>query len=424
MKRLGQILKKKEPIKYEDEELLRKFNRFLQEDALGCDKAKRISAKAMIWEAYREIHPFRDRSIQWIHGSTSAALPIMMRFQREVGGERPALVPTGMLLKHNLVPLTGELCNGISVMGINRTALSGMGFYNLDVAESYARRRGPFGVKGPPLPMYVMNFEKEKKIIDDYQKLDIKDLSMGSLLRLKVAVLRLLWMRPENVDFEAVKEQINDLKQKIERSKTLLHQDWQMFGGYIGESTHFIGRRDVKSNERLKTGQLVIIGSSYGFVSRYDAKNKKYSVIISKRVGTQGETYFEPSEIRVPEENEKKRLQSKPLEGDLAQMNSLDDDIESIYCLFDTIHSLKPNPEEQHLIGSSFPIVWASCTLQPVSFKGGVRGEIVVQQNAELGVDIQLAFTDKEHVETLRKQVSPFGVTVMSFEAAALKRKG
>jgi hypothetical protein len=318
-----------------------------------------------------------------------------------------------------MAPLSGELGPGIG--GINRTALSGMGLYALSVAESYARRSGFFGGK-TPVSLYVMDFEQEKRIIDDYQGSDIKNLSIRSLSRLKVSVLRLLLMRPENVEIDRIKDQIKELKQKIDKSLPPLFTDWRLFGGYIGESAASAACRKLDFNEKLERGQLVVIEEKkvYGIVSRYDNNNKQYSVITDKKgEGTiESVMFFDPSGMQVLEQP----LEPKPLEVDLVQMDTLDKELESIYHLFDTVRPLELNSEERNLIGSSFPIVWASCTLRPVYFSSGIRGEIVVQQSAKLGADIQLAFTDKEHMETLRKQVFPFGVAVMSFEAADLKK--
>jgi hypothetical protein len=87
------------------------------------------------------------------------------------------------------------------------------------------------------------------------------------------------------------------------------------------------------------------------------------------------------------------------------------------------VQPLALSEKEKDLIGIRFPIVWASCTLIPEYASGmsAVAGEFRVKQSAQLGRDIQLAITDKEHLETLRQQVAPFGVQVITFEAAALQ---
>ena len=60
----------------------------------------------------------KDHTIQWIHGTRSAALGVMLATDH-------TLHPTGHLLEHNIYPLSGELGNGISGEGINRDNLSG-----------------------------------------------------------------------------------------------------------------------------------------------------------------------------------------------------------------------------------------------------------------------------------------------------------
>ncbi|MCE2982881.1 MAG: hypothetical protein LW832_04870, partial [Parachlamydia sp.] len=70
-------------------------------------------------EQLRKSEHLQERNITWLHGTRSPALGVMLAMDK-------TLYPTGMLLKKNIIPLTGELGQGIIPdTGVNNTKLSG-----------------------------------------------------------------------------------------------------------------------------------------------------------------------------------------------------------------------------------------------------------------------------------------------------------
>lgn len=61
----------------------------------------------------------KRKNIKWLHGTRSPAMQVMLATDK-------SLYPTGVLLEHKIIPLTGELSMGIIPgMGVNNTNLSG-----------------------------------------------------------------------------------------------------------------------------------------------------------------------------------------------------------------------------------------------------------------------------------------------------------
>lgn len=71
--------------------------------------------------------------ISWVTGSSSSSLVPIFRFHV---GEGPGLIPTGILLRHNIAPLCGELSVGIDCNGVNQQSLSG---FSIDYCKDIFR---------------------------------------------------------------------------------------------------------------------------------------------------------------------------------------------------------------------------------------------------------------------------------------------
>ncbi len=96
---------------------------------------RRIFSRGEEYRSFFQMESLRDKKIVWLSGSSSSSLvPI---FQRQIEG-RPALIPTGLLLLKNIVPLTGMLDIGLA--GINQHSLSGVMLDSSDVAIQYAEK--------------------------------------------------------------------------------------------------------------------------------------------------------------------------------------------------------------------------------------------------------------------------------------------
>jgi hypothetical protein len=78
-------------------------------------------------EQLRFSSALQERSITWLHGTRSPALGVMLATDKK-------LHPTGMLLKKNIIPLTGELGIGIQPgAGVNNSNISGTSLSPLGV---------------------------------------------------------------------------------------------------------------------------------------------------------------------------------------------------------------------------------------------------------------------------------------------------
>jgi hypothetical protein len=92
--------------------------------------------------------------------------------------------------------------------------------------------------------------------------------------------------------------------------------------------------------------------------------------------------------------------------------------VQEIASLFDTVNPIALSEGSLFLINDSFPLVWGSCSVEGEPFQHGIRGERIIRGNAVLGKDIEVVFTDHEHVKALENAVKPYGITVLSFDAA------
>lgn len=78
------------------------------------------------------MHPLYNKPLFWVTGSSTHSLVGVFKAREHAFTYyKPSLVPTGMLLKHDIVPLSGELGDGITTRGVNQEHLSGV------LAEAY-----------------------------------------------------------------------------------------------------------------------------------------------------------------------------------------------------------------------------------------------------------------------------------------------
>lgn len=84
-------------------------------------------------EQVRCSEALKKKPISWLHGTRSPALAVMMATDK-------TMHPTGQLLEHNVIPLTGELGIGITGSGVNRENISGTSISRLgaETTVSYA----------------------------------------------------------------------------------------------------------------------------------------------------------------------------------------------------------------------------------------------------------------------------------------------
>lgn len=150
--------------------------------------------------------PLNMRQITWITGNRSAAIIGMEAAAKTALSQRPALVPTGQLLKHNLVPLTGYLGQNVLSSGINMEYLSGMKLRGIETCLLYSTRNDKI-FSGFEELKYILGFKNE----------------FLELNRLKIAVLRLILMKELPSLWDTLKDHL--IQTVMPQAKDPAHSD-------------------------------------------------------------------------------------------------------------------------------------------------------------------------------------------------------
>lgn len=155
----------------------------------------------------------KNKKITFITGSNSSTIPTILQVPERHSAlvKKPALIPTGLLLKHNIIPFNaGELGSGINNNGVNQTKLSGMEFGGLETCIWYASTQGinNLDANDPLKPIRKICQKKE-------------DLYFFEIFNLRLAALRLLLLGVKNEMCNEAKTWITNLQnvQSIYRSE-------------------------------------------------------------------------------------------------------------------------------------------------------------------------------------------------------------
>jgi hypothetical protein len=144
------------------------------------------------------------KPVKWLTGTNSYTLVGMHLAMIKGLTSRLSLVPTGTLLNHNLVPLAGELGDGIGKRGINIKRLSGCHAFNYMGAFRYAKEK----------EFYFDQALTWSKLLETikYLPIDEKHLSdKASLNPFKVALLRYLhFAHPSDETRKIIKSHLSD----------------------------------------------------------------------------------------------------------------------------------------------------------------------------------------------------------------------
>ena len=158
----------------------------------------------------------KDKQWKWMSGSQSHALPLI--FKRQLSGQGPSLVPSGILLRHHIAPLCGELNFGVTpgIVGTNNEHLSGVGFPHLRQAMRYAETKS-FG--------FDQQLEKDKIKKAEEEMLHPPSASRrfswlipSSIRKFHISCLRLLQMNGfSQEEKDHIKNFLNDYKKQLEQ---------------------------------------------------------------------------------------------------------------------------------------------------------------------------------------------------------------
>jgi len=365
-----------------------------------------------IWNASEEAKDFlqQDKKITFITGSKSSTIPLIIKIPHLAPhlGEKPALIPTGELLRNHIAPLTGELGYGILENGINQIALSGMRFAGLTTCMSYATAKG-------------MNFQAEKEIEKIFST---REMAPSFVLpTLQVAIIRLLLMGEKKEEYDRIKKYITQLINS-EKNTPPLKKEWARFATLTGLPC---SQQPSRPTKELQRGEVVAVprtGSTlpkYGIiVDRND--DESYTVVVEKDgtkkiVSSNSITVIDETAL-IAEICSKQGIDSRTesLFGNL--LKSKKEQLQELLELFSTVKPISWDPEELSLIRQPCPVVWASVTVKPEVFNAGIRGEHILRTHAVLGDQIQFAFTNQANVDKLQNVLAKYKVQVLSIEAA------
>ncbi|KIC73455.1 hypothetical protein DB42_CB00030 [Neochlamydia sp. EPS4] len=412
--------------------ILARFQHYLNHKGIPPEKLKdKIYLKTTL-QAYRKeifstnqtLHrKMKGKKIQWITSSRSAALPLMQRIAQiaDKTGKQifkaPTLVSTSILLHYKLAPLTGELGLGISPVAVNKENLSGMAMKGFETCWAYAQKSRSL-------------FDTQKEI----EKILNFDPMLGlSTNRLKIAVLRLILMNQHPTRWPRLKHHIRTkilakaLQAETIFQKSPLEEGWEAKGKLIGIPFPKRGRK-INEKEILIKGQIVVIPRSsgerkLGMVCEAAAQEDSYNYTILVEIEGGGKRIYKARKIRIPKDEDLieifKGLPNLNSTQTITLKNLLRSqvqEIRKILKLFNQVKPLELSPIQASLIKNSFPLVWASSTINSKNYQLDGKGESLVTGHAELGKDIQFAFTDEKHVDVLKEAVEPYGVTVLTVQ--------
>lgn len=380
-----------------------------------------------IWNASVESHGFlqQKKIITFITGSKSSSIPSILKTHKLAPKlcSRPALVSTGQLFEHNIVPFSGELFEGISKKGINLTHLSGMRMAGLEACLDYAGN-----------PQFTFNADKELAFIKG-----IHGEHEVFLQRLKVAVLRLLLSGEKREEYENLKQHLENQKKK-HRPSSPINPKWESQAVLISQplSPLLIETSDNLDKDgkpvTLRRGQVVGVPSA-DFNERYGIIEKVFPdgscrVIVEQDFRITKEfpadkIIIVPDSVLDKEASALKETTSLNEAGNYNIWQILKEPqeaLDEIIKLFDTIVPFNFSDQEKSLIKEPFPIVWAAINLDNVSILRNhnllVKGEHAIKGPLELGKHVQVVFTAEQNVQKLREMVKEHDVQVLSFEAA------
>jgi len=149
----------------------------------------------------------RSREISWVTGTNSYTLIGMDLAIQKGLTSRLTLIPTGELIKNDLVPLAGELGDGIKKHGINLSKLSGCHASHYLGAFEYATNQKLHYVKQSPieaLKRALKFLPRNKECLKDLENLNhfkidlLRALYFGKLChkeRFKIKVILNVWLK-------------------------------------------------------------------------------------------------------------------------------------------------------------------------------------------------------------------------------------
>ena len=329
--------------------------------------------------------------LRWLHGTRSPTLIGIDRVAREDFSEgRHLLVPTGTLVAHNIVPLTGELCMGIGQNGGNQQNLSGVRATHVESAARYANSVD-----------FCFNPEYEKKFIEDFVE---KHAFLG-VVRLKIAVLRLL-LSPETTreEKEWIKGKLDEILLTAEYSKEVV-STWKQYAHLLG--TPFRAE-ESEEEQQPPLGEAVGVPRSsgpaiWGIIIDKNESAGRFHLLLEN--GATKWIPFNDCKKPAPTLPHPEIVASQETLSSLEQRINPRQVLRELRDLCDSAEPWILSEEEKSYLTDSFPILLGTRKLQKErylrGFRSDVAGERVVRGSVALEEDVTSAFTKKKDLPRL-----------------------
>ena len=382
------------------------------------DKKIRRIVKEFFFKGERLASPAKERmgreSIQWVTGSHSEAIPLILK--KTLPHQPPSLVPTGVLLRHNIAPLYGELRRGVCLNGVNQSHLSGVDFSSLSTATTYAQQKD-FG----------FDAEKTKKrLVTLFTHVPREGKKEIPLMRLElIRLLQMGALSPE--EKQEWKERLEEAKQSFPPPP--ISADYQRYYPLFLSKNFSVKTADCPKAQAVSIGGVYAIpiygspqeanvltvisispdGERVTFVSRGEVC-EDYAIGLLREIP---QNILEKAMTPAPsfEESAKTDLFAKIEEGKISAFDQLTD----LQELIDSLTPLELSPSERGLIENPFSILWGSLK-QGRQIGARWNPESILQDHQALGTDIPFLFVPGEHVEEVRRLTKDIkGLHVVSF---------
>lgn len=375
---------------------------------------RNVYVTAQEWRPVQSDKGLESKKITWITGTSTATLVPIFKMAHPSG---PALIPTGQLLRRNIVPLTGELEFGLE--GVNRSHLSGTVLSRYDEAVKYseeAKKR------------FAYDKVKERSILQE----TIKDLTETAergqslrgdyLSRLKISIIRLAWSGLDSSEREKIINDLKNIKEKIsqQRSSNQWEKHIDLFS-VILPNNPFQERRKPE-NHTYTPGQMVLVptsqgGYAVGVIDR--CSDSSCSVWYSTKRGINKVSYDELIYLSDDDLNLIKKNYPNATRSDTSSLSVIEDYIyykvrtdldwlDELIQLTESTEQVQLSEQDEKLIANPGSILWGTSTKEDkdlIHVHSDIPGERGLEGPQKLGEDIQVLFVEPEKLEEVRTYV-------------------
>ena len=358
---------------------------FLQKRKFTCKTTITKYCAGVERVSLTEVLKSKMENITWFSGSTSTALPLIMR----TGGV-PQLKATGLLLRENsFAPLCGELSIGSMEHGINNRGLSGVSPNHYLSAIRYSN-------------LFL------KPVTDLVEEMEVlqKEKCFNLANKLLIPMFRVICLSNDKRQKDVVRNKLEAMK------KTLPAENYEEL---LGKP---IDTRSLLPFSVGTMNQLVAVKRSsgewtLGAIEAIAADSSSISVLLGKGLykEIQKESFFSMLK-NVAEDTYKKEID--------AYLLAYQEKLQALIDLLDRpalYNSFQPTEKMDLLY--PYPIVWATTTQEKFGrVRSDIKGESIINEKILIGNGgIDFAFTQAEHVHRLRYALKNIkGVTVLSLD--------